>query len=217
MKQQEHKQTTMTNAENQTMNREHWTIPNHEEVQGWTRSQHKRGENIKVQANKTYYKFYSPNGKMFRSVKSVVKHIEQEKLKANRIIACVECSNVTIEQTPGGGIHIRWTEKRAKKTKEPTVEVQEPTVEVQEPTVQSKSKKAGAITDEEKAKFRNVWEKNLPIKWMVNSNPKRGKSKERFEKYWNNGQNNLEEAKKSGLKWQDALNDYKRKIIVIDE
>jgi len=203
MKQQEHKLTTMNNAENQTMNREHWTIPNHEDIKGWTRSEHKRGENIKVQANKTYYKFYSPNGKMFRSVKSVVKHIEQEKLKANRIIACVECSNVTIEQTPGGGIHIRWTEKKVKKTKEPTV--------------QSKSKKAGAITDEEKSKFRNVWEKNHPIKWMVNSNPKRGKSKERFEKYWNNGANNLEEAKKSGLKWQDALNDYKRKIIVIDE
>ena len=203
MKQQEHKLTTMNNAENQTMNREHWTIPNHEDIKGWTRSEHKRGENIKVQANKTYYKFYSPNGKMFRSVKSVVKHIEQEKLKANRIIACVECSNVTIEQTPGGGIHIRWTEKKVKKTKEPTV--------------QSKSKKAGAITDEEKAKFRTVWENNLPIKWMVNSNPKRGKSKERFEIYWNNGENNLEEAKKSGLKWQDALNDYKRKIIVIDE
>ena len=111
MKQQQHNLTTTTNTKNHSMNREKWTIPNHEEIQGWTRSQHKRGENSKVHANKTYYTFYSPNGKMFRSVKSVVKHIEQEKLKATRIIASVECSNVTIEQTQGGGIHIRWVEK----------------------------------------------------------------------------------------------------------
>tara|TARA_B100001769_G_scaffold195119_1_gene155532 strand:- start:12342 stop:12680 length:339 start_codon:yes stop_codon:yes gene_type:complete len=110
MKQQELNQKTITNAENKSMNSEHWSIPNHGEIQGWTRSQHKRGENNKVNANKTYYKFYSPDGKMFRSVKSVVKHIEQEKLKANRIIAHVESSKVTIEETPEGGIHIRWTE-----------------------------------------------------------------------------------------------------------
>lgn len=196
MKQQELKQTTMNNTENQSMNREEWTIPNHEEVQGWTRSQHKRGENNKVNANKTYYKFYSPNGKMFRSVKSVVKHVEEEKLKVNRIIANVECSNVTIEQTPEGGIHIRWTEQ----------------------TVKTKSKNPGGITDEEKAKFRNVWENNLPIKWMVHSNPKTSpKSKERFALYWNNGQNNLKQAKESGLKWRDALNDYSWKIIAIQD
>ena len=204
MKEQQHKLTTMNNTLNQIMNRDVWTIPNHEEIQGWTRSEHKRGENIKVNANKTYYKFYSPNGKMFRSVKSVVKHIEEDKLKANRIIASVESSNVTIEQTPGGGIHIRWSEKKVKKTQGPTVEVQGPTVE-------------GAITDEEKAKFRNVWDNNLPIKWMVNSNPKRGKSKERFALYWNNGENNLEQAKEAGLKWRDAFNDYNRKIIAIQD
>jgi hypothetical protein len=111
MKEQEPK-LTMNNSDNQTMNREQWTIPNHREIQGWTRSQNTSDDNNKINANKTYSKFYSPNGKMFRSVKSVLKHIEEEKLMANRIIAYVECSNVTIEQTPGGGIHIRWTEKK---------------------------------------------------------------------------------------------------------
>tara|TARA_Y100000768_G_scaffold387158_1_gene377497 strand:+ start:5877 stop:6494 length:618 start_codon:yes stop_codon:yes gene_type:complete len=204
MKQQGLKQTTIITAENKSMNCEHWTIPNHGEIQGWTRSQHKRSENNKVNANKTYYKFYSPDGKMFRSVKSVVKYIEQEKLKANRIIAHVESSNVTIEQTPEGGIHIRWTEKKSKNSNEPKVH--------------TKSKNPGGITDEEKAKFRNVWENNLPIKWMVHSNPKRtAKSKERFALYWNNGENNLEQAKEAGLKWRDALNDYSWKIIAIQD
>ena len=203
MKEQEPK-LTMNNSDNQTMNREQWTIPNHREIQGWTRSQNTSDDNNKINANKTYSKFYSPNGKMFRSVKSVLKHIEEEKLMANRIIAYVECSNVTIEQTPGGGIHIRWTEKKHKKTKEPTIEVQEPM-------------ESGAITEDETAKFRNVWENNLPIKWMVNSNPKRGKSKQRFALYWNNGENNLEQAKESGMKWRDALNDYNRKIIAIQD
>lgn len=108
MKQQQYKLTTM-NTINNTTNRDVWTIPNHEEIQGWTRREYKRSENDKLKPNKIYYQFYSPIGKMFRSVKSVVTHIEQEKLKANRIIARVDCSNVTVEETPGGGIHIRWT------------------------------------------------------------------------------------------------------------
>ena len=177
-----------------TMNYEHWTIPNHEDVQGWTRKQYKRGENNKLNANKIYYKYYSPNGKTFRSVKTAVKHIEEEKLMVNRIIARVECSNVTIEKTPGGGIHIKWIEEKAKKTK------------------------LGTIIEEENGNFRNVWENNLPIKWMVNSNPKTtAKSKKRFALYWNNGQNNLKQAKEAGLKWRDALNDYSRNIIAIQE
>ena len=211
MKQEELKLTIMNNAKNEIMNREQWTIPDHEEIKGWAWSEHKRSENNKTQPNKSYYKFYSPDGKIFRSVKSAVKHITEEKLKAKHIIANMDSSNVTVEQSPGGGIHIRWTEKKLKKTKEPTVEAQEPTVEAQEPTT------IRGITYEEKAKFRNVWENNLPIKWMVNSNPKRGKTKERFALYWNNGENNLEQAKESGLKWRDALNDYSRKIIAIQD
>lgn len=186
-------QTTMNASNYSNMTREAWNHPNHSEIQGWTRSTHKRSENDKTQPNKTYFKYYSPTGKTFRSIKSVEKYIQDEKLKANNIIASVECANVTVEKTPGGGIHIRWTEFKDDK------------------------KSVSSLTEEEKDKFRNVWNNNLPIKWMVNSNPKRGKSRERFELYWNNGENDLEQAKKSGLKWCDALNDFKKKIITIDE
>ena len=61
-----------------------------------------------------------------------------------------------------------------------------------------------------------AWDHEVNITWLVDENPKRLKSKLKFEKYWNQGKNSLADAKKCGMSCDDFLNDFQRGFFTID-
>ena len=66
------------------------------------------------------------------------------------------------------------------------------------------------LTHREKQALQYAYDNDLEIVWLVNENPKRRKSRDKFQLYWNDGENDIVEAKKNKMTWADYLNDFEK-------
>ena len=56
------------------------------------------------------------------------------------------------------------------------------------------------LTHREKQALQYAYDNDLEIVWLVNENPKRRKSRDKFQLYWNDGENDIVDPKVPGVK-----------------